>query len=130
MEFRNARTRIAVLIAAPLVLLISQLAWAGENNCIVQGVVKDSSGKPVSGAFVKLKNGGRRLEFMVISQAQGRYTARELPAGQYTVQGVGNGYQSAWSAPVDAAPGKTAKLDVSLTTKQGAMLSPAWPFKD
>jgi len=130
MESRNVRTRIAVFFAAALVLLISQLVWAGENNSIVQGVVKDSSGKPVAGAFVKLKNDSRRLEFMVISQAQGRYTAADLPAGQYTVQGVGNGFQSAWSAPIDAAPGKPAKLDVSLTTKQGAMLAHAWPFKD
>ena len=38
---------------------------------VVEGVVKDGSGQPLAGAFVKLKNPERRLTFMVISQAQG-----------------------------------------------------------
>lgn len=129
MEFRKVKSSVAFVVVAAVVLLISQLAWAGENNGIIQGVVKDSAGKPVSGAFVKLKNDSRRLEFMVISQSQGRYTASDLPAGEYTVQGVGNGFQSVWSAPVNAAPGKAAKLDLSLTTQQGAALPHAWPYK-
>ena len=48
----------------------------------LQGVVTSSSGDPVSGAFVKSKNAERLLTFMVISQAEGRYTARNLPAGK------------------------------------------------
>ena len=66
----------------------------------LQGVVTSSSGDPVSGAFVKLKNAERRLTFMVISQAEGRYTASNLPAGKYVVQGVGGDHQSSPS-PVD-----------------------------
>ncbi|MEI4884437.1 carboxypeptidase-like regulatory domain-containing protein, partial [Klebsiella pneumoniae] len=76
--------------------------------------------------FVKLKNNARHLEFMVISQAQGHYAANNLPAGQYVVQGVGGGYQSAVSAAVDVAEGKTAKQDLSLTAKQAPMLTHAW----
>ena len=105
------------------------MARAAENSSTIEGVVQDASGKPVVGAFVKLKNNERHLEFMVISQAQGHYTAGNLPAGQYVVQGVGGGYQSKASAPVAVAEGKSSKLDVSLADKQGAPLPRAWPMK-
>jgi streptogramin lyase len=98
-----------------------------QNAGIVQGVVKSSSGTPLAGAFVKLKNDQRRLTFMVISQAQGRYTAKNLPPGKWVVQGVGNGFQSDWSAPVDVANGQAATVDVSLTAPQAPALPNAWP---
>ena len=95
----------------------------------MEGVVKNMSGQPISGAFVKLKNADRRLTFMVISQAHGRYKADRLLAGKYIVQGVGNGYQSEWSKPLDVAEGKTANVDLSLRSPQSPMLAPAWPAR-
>src|ERR1700741_2748157 len=115
----TARTRFTVIFAAVFLFLCFQFALAAENNATVEGVVQDASGKPVTGAFVKLKNNERHLEFMVISQAQGRYSASNLPAGQYVVQGVGGGFQSNVSTPVQVAEGKTAKLVLSLSAKQG-----------
>lgn len=56
-------------------------AAPGMHNGIVKGVVTDSSGKPLTGAFVKLKNADRTPTFMFISQDEGRYTANMLPAG-------------------------------------------------
>jgi hypothetical protein len=38
-----------------LLFLCGQFAWAAENNSTVEGLVQDASGKPVAGAFVKLK---------------------------------------------------------------------------
>jgi streptogramin lyase len=95
----------------------------------VQGVVNDASGKPVTGAMVKLKNEARRLTFMVPSQEQGRFEAKDLPVGQYTVQGVGGGFQSAVSAPVSVTANGSAKADVKLTAARGPMLPPAWPLR-
>jgi virginiamycin B lyase len=129
MTSNRTRSRFTVIFAAVLLFLCGQFAWATENNSTVEGLVQDASGKPVAGAFVKLKNSDRHLEFMVISQAQGHYTVSNLPAGQYVIQGVGGGYQSSVSAPVNVAEGKTAKQDLSLTAKQGAMLPRAWPMK-
>src|SRR5271167_2860043 len=60
----------------------------------VQGVVKSASGQALPGAYVKLINPERRLTFMVVTQAQGRYSMNNLPPGNYTVQGIGNGLQS------------------------------------
>src|ERR1700737_4480034 len=129
MTSNEIRSKFTVIFAAALLLLCGQLAIAAENSSTIEGIVQDVSGKPFTGGFVKLKNNQRHLEFMVISQAQGRYSADSLPAGKYVVQSVGGGYQSNISAPVDVAEGKTAKLDLSLATKQGPALPRAWPMK-
>jgi virginiamycin B lyase len=129
MKLNGTRSRFAVIFAAVLLFLGCQVARAAENSSTIEGVVQDASGKSVAGAFVKLKDNERHLEFMVISQEQGRYTVSHLPAGQYVIQGVGGGYQSSVSAPVDVAEGKTAKQDLSLTAKQGSALPRAWPMK-
>jgi virginiamycin B lyase len=129
MTLYGMRSKFTVIFAALFLFVCSGLAMAAENTSAVEGIVQDASGKPVTGAFVKLKNNERHLEFMVISQVQGHYTANNLPAGQYVIQGVGGGYQSSVSAPVDVAAGKTAKLDLSLTTPQGPSLPRAWPMK-
>ena len=129
MKFNGTRLKLAAISVFALLFLCGQFARAAENNSIIEGVVQDASGKPVTGAFVKLKNNERHLEFMVISQAQGHYTVSNLPAGKYVVQGVGGGFQSNLSTPVDVAEGKTAKQDLSLTAKQGPALPRAWPMK-
>jgi virginiamycin B lyase len=129
MKLHKTPMKFAVLFAAAALFFCGQFARAAENNSTIEGTVQDASGKPVAGAFVKLKNNERHLEFMVVSQAQGHYTVANLPAGQYVIQGVGGGYQSNLSAPVDVAEGKTAKQDLSLGNKQGASLPRAWPMK-
>ncbi|MBI2821479.1 MAG: carboxypeptidase regulatory-like domain-containing protein [Acidobacteria bacterium] len=112
------------MIVAVIAVVCISPTWAAD----IQGVVKNSSGARVSGAFVKLRNAERPLTFMVISQAEGRYTAIKLPPGKYTVQGVGNGFQSEWSAAVDVAGGGSpAIVNLSLTASQAAALTPAWP---
>src|SRR5262252_10372550 len=88
----RSRMLAGVAIAGLFVSVHSSRAadFAGS----VQGVVKSASGQALSGAYVKLINAERRLTFMVISQADGRYTINNLPPGAYTVQGVGQGFQS------------------------------------
>src|SRR5919197_463424 len=107
--------KVVIVMVALITLVCPRLIQAQDRSGVLQGVVKNSSDAPVSGAFVKLKNAERRLTFMVISQAQGRYTANNLPAGKYAVQGIGGEYQSEPSAPVAVAAGRTATVDLSLT---------------
>ena len=121
MSFRQA------VLSAVVIAALGSPYLRAQNNGIVQGVVTNSVGQPLTGAFVKLKNEERRLTFMVISQARGRYTAQNLPPGEYVVQGVGNGFQSDWSAPADIANRQPAIVDVSLTTSQAPALPYAWP---
>jgi streptogramin lyase len=102
-------------------------ASAADDRGVVQGVVNNAAGQPVTGALIKLINAERHLTFMVPSQAGGRYEANDLPPGQYTVQGIGGGFQSDKSVPVAIEGGKSAKVDLALTGTQVPMLAPAWP---
>jgi virginiamycin B lyase len=93
----------------------------------LEGVVKNASGNPVAGAFVKLRNTEKRLGFMVISQDGGAFSARQLPAGSYEVQSIGGDFQSKWSAPVAVPESGSAKVDLALTDTRAPDLAPAWP---
>ena len=127
MSLRNVTRNLAVGIAAGVALLATHSAFAADERGSVQGVVNDASGKPVVGALVRVKNAERRLTFMVPSQDGGRYEIKDLPVGQYTVQGIGGNFQSEVSAPVSVAANAAAKADVALTAARGALLPPAWP---
>ena len=122
---RDGCRKVGFAVAAVMAILCSQSVWA-QNLGSLQGVVKDASGTPVSGAFVKMRNDDRRLVFMAISQAQGRYTMK-IPAGKYVVQGVGGEKQSEMSAPVEVTAGGSATADVSLTADRAPALPNAWP---
>lgn len=114
-------------MAALVAVLSTNMIRAQDGSGSLQGVVKSSSGAPVAGAFVKLRNADRRLTFMVISQTEGRYAASNLPPGRYVVQGIGGNYQSEPSPPVDVAAGRSAKVDLSLTAARAPQLAGAWP---
>jgi virginiamycin B lyase len=118
--------KIVIVAAAMMMLAYAPFVRAAENPGGLQGVVKSSTGQPLAGAYVKVVNEERRLTFMVISQAQGRYTVGNLPQGKYTVQGVGNGFQSKPTAVV-VTGGNPATADVSLTDPQPAALPNGWP---
>src|SRR5215831_3945830 len=116
-----------IVVTLAVMAMVSAVSIRGaENAGVLQGVVKDNGGAPVAGAFVKMKNAERRLTFMVVSQAQGRYTAN-VPPGKYVVQGVGGEYQSALSAPKDVGAGRSTSIDVALSDKRAPRLPNAWP---
>ena len=109
-----------------MVLLCARLTPAADTPGALQGTVKSSSGEPLAGAYVKLINVEKRLTFLFVTQDKGRYSASDLPPGKYTVQGIGDGFQSV-PKPVNVAAGKPATADVSLTTAQPAQLPNGWP---
>jgi streptogramin lyase len=125
--FKQISVRFAIALLAIAAWGYPRIIQAQDRAGTLQGIVKDASGAPVAGAFVKMKNAERRLTFMVISQAAGQYSVNTLPSGKYVVQGVGGEFQSEMSAPVDVAAGRPASLDLSLTTKRAPQLPPAWP---
>src|SRR5947209_11443125 len=118
-------SRILTAIATGVLLVGVHSVGAADFAGSVEGVVKSASGQALAGAYVKLINPERRLTFMVVSQAQGRYTMNNLPPGDYPVQAIGNGFQSK-PRPVALTAGKPATADVSLTDKQGDVVPNGW----
>src|SRR6266852_1269024 len=118
-------SRILAVIAAGVLFVSVHSIRAADFAGSVQGVVKSASGQALPGAYVKLINAEKRLTFMIVSQAQGRYTINNLPPGDYTVQGIGDGFQSK-PTPVTLTADKPATADVSLTNKQGDVVPNGW----
>jgi hypothetical protein len=57
--------------ALALVATVSPAALAQDSAGTLTGVITNA-GAPVAGAFVQMKNAERRLNFMVITQEQGK----------------------------------------------------------
>jgi streptogramin lyase len=110
---RTVRLTLAILVLA---LLAGHLPGQALTKTTITGVVKNASGAPVEGAFVRVRNVEKGLTFMVVSQAQGRYTTPNLLPGKYMVEAIGgNIQQGSATGPVDAASGQQTKWDVELS---------------
>src|SRR5262245_34385837 len=123
----DAMFRTGLLCSAALIasLALGAPAQAQDFNGSLEGLVKSASWQALTGAYIKFTNAEIRLTFMAVTQAQGRYTMNKLPPGNYTVQAIGNGFQSKLT-PVNLTAGKPANADVSLTDKQGAVIPNGW----
>src|SRR5258708_32363673 len=115
--------------AVALVAAVSCPGVASAQGTVgtLTGVISDAAGSAVAGAFVQMRNAERRLNFMVITQEQGKYSIDRLPAGKYVVQAIGGEHQSAPSSPVEVAAGKASSIDLSLMVERAPALPPAWP---
>ena len=118
--------RLAIIVIAGT-LLSALSAYSQNPDGSLQGVVKDSQGAPVTGAFVKIKNSERRLTIMVVSQPQGRFSISALPSGKYIAQAIGGEFQSELSAPVEVSGDKPTVIDLALTKARAPQLAGAWP---
>jgi uncharacterized surface anchored protein len=74
--------------AVALVAAVSCPGAASAQGTVgtLTGVITDAAGSAVAGAFVQMRNAERRLNFMVTTQEQGKYSIERLPAGKYVVQ--------------------------------------------
>src|SRR5205809_7867360 len=65
-------------------MLFLASAWAASS--VLEGIVKDATGRSVEGADIRIetKNGGRLLT-TVKTDVNGRYILEGLPAGNYPV---------------------------------------------
>ena len=119
--FLNQNLKAAILIAALVMFSFTPFARGAETGGAIVGIVKNKSGEPVAGATVKVTHVDRGLTVTVFSRAQGRYTATNLPAGKYTVQGLGGGFQGVYADPkgaVEVGDSQTVTADLALTTQQ------------
>jgi outer membrane receptor protein involved in Fe transport len=79
---------------APLALLFAGSAIA-QNASSITGVVTDAStGKPVVGAVVVVTSPAAAGEQTVVTEAGGKYTVPDLPAGDYTLSVQMDGYKA------------------------------------
>ncbi|MBI3940678.1 MAG: carboxypeptidase regulatory-like domain-containing protein [Acidobacteria bacterium] len=79
----------------------------------LSGVVRDLSGKGVSGVMVKIRHQDRPTTVTVFSQ-QGKYHAPELYPGKYEISAGLAGHEESIKAAAEVAAGKETVLNLSL----------------
>jgi virginiamycin B lyase len=104
---------VSILIAVLLTMAFGASTLQAAN---LTGVVRDTSGKPVEGALVKVSGTDTGLSYLVVSQTQGRYSTPKLLLGSYTVQAFGGRYQSDSAGLVEVSNDQQVEADRILNT--------------
>ena len=106
-----------------LALLVSAVAaWASPTGpARIQGVVKDSSAKPIAGAEVHIQaKDGSGLQKIVRTDSTGNYGVSKLPVTDYEVVLFVNGQIKASINNTKVSADKPTQLDFKLTGKMAA----------
>jgi hypothetical protein len=113
-RFRKAGRGLALPVLAALLCLSPLPAHAQAVSGTILGLVHDSTGAVVPGATVVLVNTGTGLTRTVISNAQGEYTAPQLPTGTYNVSGEMSGFKKVTLANVHVGVDQKVRADLKL----------------
>ena len=94
-------------------LLITFNAWAGTT--VIEGVVKDPTGRPIKGADVRIE--AKNSSKIAKTDVRGHYVSDGLAVGTYKVTLVINGQVMASIRDAKTQLGKPAQLNFNLTGK-------------
>src|ERR1700680_4895457 len=105
------------------VLLISLilgacLVSAQVTTGTISGIVQDQSGAAVAGAEVTIRNVDTGTTRTLTSDAGGRYTAPDLPLGNYEVQAQHSGFQTEVRSGINITVGREAVVNLALKVGQ------------
>lgn len=84
------------------------------------GTVQDQNGRPVNGVVVSARQRATNKTFTAVSNAEGIYRMRDLPAGEYEISATGAGYGPNAPAGVVLRGGEARELDLRLELVAGA----------
>jgi len=115
--------RVVVVVFASLCLMLR--AHAGEAG--LSGIVKDSSGRPIQGAEIRIQGSDANKIGKIHTTANGRYHYPELEAGTYTVALLVNGVTKATINNVRTKAGETQALNFEIL--KGSFATPFAPGK-
>src|ERR1051325_1193220 len=98
-----------------LMLSASYSLVAAQSKTVVTGIVKNASGEPVEGALVRVRSTDKGFTFMVVTQAQGRYSTPNLLPGKYTIDAIAGDHQSNAAVPLEVHIAQSATADITLS---------------
>src|SRR5215471_21703302 len=93
--------------------LVAFSAWAGTS--VLQGIVKDPTGRPIKGADVRIE--AKNFDKVVKTDGNGHYVSDGLAVGAYKVTLVVNGAVKASIQNAKTQSGKPTQLNFSLPTR-------------
>ena len=112
-QFRRSTSSLVtatVLLMAPAALH----AQAQASTGVTRGTVTDSTGAPIAGATVTLRNLETNAQRSLTTNARGVYVATLLRVGTYDVDARALGYQQSSRSRVPVGLGETVELDFTL----------------
>ncbi len=110
--------RATLFLMAALLLISGISAEAQTFRGTILGTVMDSSGLPVTGATVAVKNKETGLARTTQTSEDGSYTVTELPIGTYTVTISQSGFQTSVTSDVVVNVAGERRVDVALKPGQ------------
>src|SRR6202162_2997106 len=94
------------------------LVSAQVTTGTISGIVQDQSGAAVAGADVTIKNIDTGTARTLTSDPGGRYTAPDLPLGNYEVQAQHSGFQTEVRSGITLTVGREAVVNLALRVGQ------------
>src|SRR3989441_8702569 len=101
---------------AVLTFVAWSIAWSayGSDGTTISGTVKNSTGAPYRGAFVRVRNVKTTMTFNVLSDSQGRYRVENVPPGDYEIRATAIGYKDDVRSGVTVAANGSKAFDFIL----------------
>jgi len=116
---RKARFVCALILSAGLLIGFGNIRLAAQGTTgTVLGTVTDSTGGTIPEATVRVTNSGTNASQIVMSDAQGRYRAPDLPVGEYQIETEKMGFQSVVHRGITVDAGANVVVDFSLPVGQ------------
>ena len=115
MKHSNIARRLLTLVAACLLLSLSNAAYAQEINGTIAGTVKDSSGAIVSGATVTITNSDTKVDVRTVTtDDNGQYSAPLLTAGNYSLAVQAPNFKKSVQTNIQLDANQTRTVDIIL----------------
>jgi tetratricopeptide (TPR) repeat protein len=127
-KFRSARVMGGGLVVLALFTLSPTLQ--SQESASLRGTVRDSEGKPVAGAAVKLRAKDQSQTQTAHTDSQGDYRFDGQRGGAYVLRAEMAGYGDAEITALSLGPKEAKNVDLILTTPSQATSSRAAEFFD
>lgn len=106
---------VPLFFSAAVVLIAASFCFGQNITASLTGEVTDPSGAVVSGASLTLHNNDTNTDVITVkTDANGSYTASQLPLGNYTVTVVGTGFKKFVATGVTLHVGEQRTLNIKL----------------
>jgi hypothetical protein len=102
---------ISVFLAGPLI-------YGQVNTGTISGIVEDASGAAIAGSAVTVRHVDTGTSRSLVTDAGGRYTAPDLPLGNYEVEAQHMGFQTEVRSGINLTVGREAVVNLSLKVGQ------------
>ncbi len=97
-----------------IIFISAAFAQSETGSASIEGTITDSNGAIVPGASVKVRNTETGLERNATTDGNGRFSARVLPVGIYTVSVTASGFTANTQENITLQVGETTPLNLIL----------------